>query len=437
MHRNIRERATRIAPFLSYDNDPYLVVRANGHLSWIMDAYTSSLYFPYSRHYPLSDGNWTNYLRNSVKVVIDAYDGTVDFYNFDSRDPIAAAYGRVFPGLFKPASAMPADLRAHLRYPEQLFRAQAEVYGLYHIQDVSSFFRRQDAWSIASASASSDSVTPQNPFMPGAGSAPSVFRPSGSTASTAPPIDPYFVLMRLPGESPAQEFVPILPFTPLDRDTNNMVGWLAGRSDGAASGDLVSYTFPKATQPPDGPAQVDARINKNRELAKLITFWNQQKSSLLRGNMLVLPVGQGLLYVQPLYLQADAKSSPEIALVILATQDDLAWGTTFKQALLNLTGTPATQSTTQAASRDLAANSGSGTSTNSGTSTTATSDSNTARPTVQDSAPVDANRRQLIDRAAADLDAYQKLTSAGRYSEAGQRLESLKKNLDQLRRAKD
>ena len=248
MRRNVRDRVAALAPFLTYDPDPYIVVGDDGRLSWVMDAFTVSDSYPYSRHYRLGQ-DLINYMRNSVKVVIDAYDGTTTFYVFDSDDPILAAYRHIFPGLFKDASAMPAGLRRHVRYPELLLKLQAEVYGLYHMVDPEVFYNREDLWTVASEVGMAE-----------------------GGEQTAQAMEPNFVLMRLPGET-GVEFVEILPFTPANR--NNLIGWIAGRSDGAHYGTSVVYDFPK-TRLVDGPLQIEARIDQNAQLSGQLTLWNQQ-----------------------------------------------------------------------------------------------------------------------------------------------------------------
>src|SRR3984885_13164738 len=229
MRRNIRDRVSALAPFLTYDPDAYIVLGDDGRLSWIMDAYTVSDSYPYSTHYQL-DSNPINYMRNSVKVVVDAYDGTTTFYVFDADDPIIAAYRRIFPSLFKDAALMPPGLRKHVRYPELLLKLQAEVYGLYHMTDPEAFYNREDLWTVATEVGMSD---------------------AGQQVTQA--MQPNFVLMKLPGET-GEEFVEILPFTPNSR--NNLIGWIAGRSDGAQYGTSVVYNFPK-TKLVDGPLQIE------------------------------------------------------------------------------------------------------------------------------------------------------------------------------------
>ena len=310
MRRNVRDRVSALAPFLTFDPDPYIVVGDDGRLSWVMDAFTASDSYPYSRHYRLGE-DLINYMRNSVKVVIDAYDGTTTFYVFDTDDPILAAYRRIFPGLFRDASAMPAGLRKHVRYPELLLKLQAEVYGLYHMTDPEVFYNREDLWTVASEVGMTE-----------------------GGEQTAQAMEPNFVLMRLPGEG-GMEFVEILPFTPANR--NNLIGWIAGRSDGAHYGTSVVYDFPK-TRLVDGPLQIEARIDQNAQLSGQLTLWNQQGSHVRRGTLLVIPCGRALLYAEPIYLQAERSPMPELRLVVLALQDRLAYGPTFEAALASLFG---------------------------------------------------------------------------------------------------
>ena len=255
MRRNVMARVSALAPFLTYDPDPYLVIGEDGRLSWIIDAFTTSDSYPYSSHYRL-EGNSVNYMRNSVKVVVDAYDGTTTFYVFDSKDPIIAAYRNIFPSLFRDADAMPTGLRKHVRYPELLLSLQAEVYGLYHMSDPDVFYNREDLWSVASEVAMAEG--------------------GGQTTQT---MQPNFVLMNLPGEK-GVEFVEILPFTPANR--NNLIGWIAARSDGANYGTSLVYNFPK-TKLVDGPLQIEARIDQNAQLSAQLSLWNQQGSHVRRG----------------------------------------------------------------------------------------------------------------------------------------------------------
>ncbi|MGA9069418.1 MAG: UPF0182 family protein, partial [Terracidiphilus sp.] len=379
MRRTIRERVTALAPFLTYDNDPYLVLGEDGKLSWILDAFTQSDSYPYSTHYAV-DGQPLNYLRNSVKVVIDAYDGTTTFYIFDAKDPILAAYRGIFPSLFKDASAMPSGLRKHVRYPELLFKLQAEVYGLYHMTNPEVFYNREDLWTVATEMGLSSDGTQQTQSM-----------------------EPNFVLMKLPGES-AVEFVEILPFTPANR--NNLIGWIAGRSDGEHYGTSIVYDFPKTKQV-DGPMQIEARIDQNAQLSGQLTLWNQQGSHVRRGTLLVIPSGRALLYAEPIYLQANQSPMPELRLVVLALQDKLAYGPTFEAALSSLFGG------------------------NISSLSAAESPATTTAPAAGATAPVQ-DLNALIQQASRDFDDYQQLTAAGKMAEAGAKLEALKQVIGKL-----
>ncbi len=387
MRRNLRERVSTLAPFLTYDPDPYIVLGDDGRLSWIMDAFTVSDSYPYSTHYRLGN-DLINYMRNSVKVVIDAYDGTTTFYVFDTEDPIIAAYRRIFPSLFKDASMMPPGLRKHVRYPELLLKLQAEVYGLYHMTDPEAFYNREDLWTVATEVGMGE-----------------------GGAQTTQAMQPNFVLMKLPGET-GEEFAEILPFTPASR--NNLIGWIAGRSDGAHYGTSVVYNFPK-TKLVDGPLQIEARIDQNAELSGQLTLWNQQGSHVRRGALLVIPTGKALLYAEPIYLQAERSPMPELRLVVLALQDRLAYGPTFESAMAALFGGGA--SSLSAPSTSAAA-----------------VPTEPAQRTAASAAspPSAADLNGLIAEAAKDLADYQRLTAEGKLGEAGQKLGELKRALDKL-----
>jgi uncharacterized protein len=378
MRRNVRDRVAALVPFLTFDQDPYIVIGEDGRLSWMMDAFTISATYPYSSQYHLGDTP-VNYMRNSVKAVIDAYDGSTTFYVFDSTDPIIAAYRGIFPGLFKDASAMPAALRKHVRYPEQLLKLQAEVYGLYHMTDPEVFYNREDLWTVATEVEMSDG--------------------GGQTTQA---MQPNFVLMKLPGESHV-EFVEILPFTPANR--NNLIGWIAARSDGEHYGTSVVYDFPK-TKLVDGPLQIEARIDQNAQLSGQLTLWNQQGSHVRRGALLVIPSGRALLYAEPIYLQAERSPMPELRLVVLALQDRLAYGPTFEAALTSLFG--------------------------GGTSSLNSSETASVSQTTSGVAKPAEDLKALIADATKDFDDYQRLTAEGKLGEAGQKLDELKRVLAKL-----
>jgi uncharacterized membrane protein (UPF0182 family) len=389
MRRTVGTRVATLAPFLTFDPDPYIVVGDDGRLSWIVDGFTTSDSYPYARHYRLGRDS-INYLRNSVKAVVDAYDGTTTFYVFDPEDPIVAAYRGIFPTLFRDGSEMPEALRKHVRYPELMLKVQAAAYGLYHMTDPDVFYNREDLWTVASE----------------------VGMNAQGEQSTQP-MEPNFVLMRLPGE-PRTEFVEILPFTPANR--NNLIGWIAGRSDEPNYGTAVVYNFPK-TKLVDGPLQVEARIDQNPQLSGQLSLWNQQGSHVRRGSLIVIPVGRALLYAEPIYLQAERSPMPELRLVVLALQDRLAYGPTFESAMAALFGNAASALNLSAAGAAPAAPVGAAAS-------TAPSGAASAAPDVNES----------IAAAARDLADYQRLTAEGKLGEAGQKLESLKRRLEDLQR---
>lgn len=299
LHRSIRNRVNYIAPFLDYDRDPYIVVGDDGHLYWIQDAYTTSDRFPYSE--PI--GN-LNYIRNSVKVIMDAYDGDLSFYVVDDTDPLIKTYMNIFPALFKPMSEMPDWALAHLRYPEDLFRIQSRLFQTYHMRDVNVFYNKEDLWQV-----------PMETF-------------SGGTQ----PLEPYYVVLSLP-DSPKNEFVIIQPFTPNNKD--NMIAWLAARADDESYGELVVYRFPKQ-ELVYGPLQIEGRIDQNPEISSQITLWDQGGSEVIRGNLLVLPINNALLYVEPLYLRADNGQIPELKRVIIASGDQIVMEETLSEALITL-----------------------------------------------------------------------------------------------------
>ena len=394
MRRNIRERVETLAPFLTFDDDPYIVIGADGRLSWIIDGFTTSDSYPYARLYRLGNTR-INYMRNSVKAVIDAYDGTTTFYVFDPEDPIIAGYRTIFPSLFRDASAMPAELRRHVRYPELMLKMQASVYGLYHMTDPGAFYNREDLWTVASE--------------------------VGLTAQrqqAAQTMEPNFVLMTLPGEK-TSEFIEILPFTPANR--NNLIGWIAGRSDDPHYGTALVYDFPK-TRLVDGPLQVEARIDQNSQLSGQLSLWNQQGSHVRRGGIIVIPVGRALLYAEPIYLQAERSPMPELRLVVLALQDRLAYGPTFETAMAALFGNGVSTTSATGQAPESAA---------------APQRTPAAPPAAAERAPAQADVDTLIKEAANDLAEYQRLTAEGRLAEAGARLEALKLKLQRLSRPRD
>jgi uncharacterized membrane protein (UPF0182 family) len=313
----------------------------------------------------------------------------VHFYVFDNQDPLIAAYRATFPALFHDANEMPADLRAHVRYPETLIRTQGEVYSLYHTQNPKVFFQREDVWSIAQQLGLDDQGKKQTQ-----------------------PIDPYYVLMQLPGEQIKNEFVIILPFTPSNR--NNMIGWMAGRCDGEHYGKLLVYNFPKSRLI-DGPLQIEARIDQNAQLSGQFTLWNQQGSHVLRGHLLVIPIGHSLMYVEPVYLQAERSPMPELRLVVLATQEKLGYGQTFDEAMNSLFG----EAAKAVGQEDVKPTPPKGT-------------EGQAKPAASP-APGET-LQQLVNRALQEFDDYQRLTAQGKLAEAGQKLEQHKRTLEEIRK---
>lgn len=303
INRNIMERVQEIMPYLEYDSDPYIVT-ADGKLYWMLDAYTTSSRYPYSEPFDKSSG--TNYIRNSVKVVIDAYNGTTSYYLVDHKDPIANTYKQIYPKLFKDFEEMPESLQAHVRYPNVLFNIQANVYKKYHMNDVKVFYQREDMWDIA------DEIY-------------------GTKETT---MTPNYYIMKLPGEKDA-EFVNSIPYTP--KDKKNMTGLLVARNDGDNYGELVLYQLPKS-KIIYGPMQIEAQIDQNTEISKEFSLWDSAGSNYSRGNMFVIPIEDSLLYVEPVYLEAKNSSIPEVKRVIVAYGDQIAYESTLTEALNSLFG---------------------------------------------------------------------------------------------------
>jgi uncharacterized membrane protein (UPF0182 family) len=307
-YRNVRERIKAVVPFLSIDDDPYMVVAKDGKLKWIVDAYTVSGSLPYSQ--PLAGG--VNYMRNSVKVVLDAYDGSMDFYVSDPGDVLIKVYERIFPGLFKPLKSMPEDLKLHIRYPHRFLQLQAAMFTAYHMTDPKVFYNKENLWEV--------------PVI-------------GEKM-----MEPYYTIMKLPGEK-KEEYILLLPFTPAKRD--NLAAWLTARCDEPNYGKLLVYTFPR-DRLVYGPKQIDARINQNSYISQQLTLWNQHGSEVIRGSMLIIPIEKSLLYVQPLYLAAADKAGlPELRRVIVAYGDEVVMENNLELALQKLFGgeSPAAEET--------------------------------------------------------------------------------------------
>jgi len=301
MYRRVAERVRQAAPFLRFDRDPYFVVTDDGRLVWIIDAYTTTDRYPYAQ-----PERGLNYIRNSVKVTVDAFDGTMVFYVVDPADPLIRAWARAFPGLFTPFERMPADLRAHVRYPEDLFTLQAKMYGTYHMQDPQVFYNKEDLWTI----------------------------PRLTLEGRDREMEPYFTVMRLPGGK-AEEFVLLSGFNPARRD--NMIAIMAARSDAPNYGGLIVYTFPKQKLV-YGPRQIDARVNQDPVISAQFSLWNQQGSRVLRGSLLAIPIEDALIYVQPIYLSAEQGALPELRRVIVAFGNQIAMEPTLEQSLQRIFG---------------------------------------------------------------------------------------------------
>ena len=299
--RNIASRARKALPFLRFDRDPYIVIAADGTLKWILDAYTSTDRYPYAQR--LLDG--TSYMRNSVKLVIDAYDGSLTAYVSEPADPLIRTWDAVFPGILVPLDSMPADLRAHIRYPDDIYRVQTSLYTVYHMEAPEDFYHREDQWQIPLVAKADESV----PFM-------------------------RHIIMRLPDEAEA-EFIYMVPFTPRGKD--NLAAWMVVRNDGEHYGKLRVYHLPRQSLV-FGPRQVENRINQNTEIARQITLWDQRGSQVIRGDLLVIPIETSLMYVQPLYLQAEGGRIPELKRVIVAYQNRVVMQETLEGALAELFG---------------------------------------------------------------------------------------------------
>jgi hypothetical protein len=312
-HRVITDRVRQVAPFLTFDGDPYPAL-IDGRIKWILDGYTSSDRYPYSE--PLNRRtdlvslvdsanplmrNGVNYIRDAVKVFVDAYDGSLEFYARDSEDPLLTTYSSIFPDVFKPMGEMPAGYREHLRYPQDIFTVQAQMYRAYHMENPEVFYNREDLWRF----------------------------PEHVEDDVVTAMEPYYIIMKLPRLA-QEEFLQILPFTPANRD--NMIAWMAGGSDGDNYGRLLLYEFPKQ-ELVFGPTQIEARISQTPEISEQLTLWSQQGSGVIRGTLLVIPVEQSLLYVQPIYLRADQGELPELRRVIVAYGDRVVMRETLDQSL--------------------------------------------------------------------------------------------------------
>ncbi len=321
-HRNIVDRIKTALPFLRLDRDPYLVVADDGTLKWIQDAYTETSRYPYSFQAPDN----SSYMRNSVKVIVDAYDGTISAYISAPNDPLVQTWAKVFPGVFQPLDSLRADLRAHLRYPDELFRMQANLYTTYHMDDPEEFYHREDQWQVPIVTRPDEAV----PFM-------------------------RHIIMRLPDE-PKAEYIYMAPFTPRGKD--NLAAWMVARNDGDNYGMLRVYRFPRQSLV-FGPRQIENRINQDTEIAREVSLWDQRGSEVIRGDLLVIPIEEALLYVQPLYLQAEGGRIPELKRVLVAYGDQVVMRETLDLALQALfaggSDVPITQSVAAVAAGDSTA----------------------------------------------------------------------------------
>jgi uncharacterized membrane protein (UPF0182 family) len=384
--RTIMDRATTALPFLDFDADPYLIVTEAGQLKWILDAYTRSGAYPYSQR----TANGTNYMRNSVKVVIDAYDGNVDAYIADPNEAVIKTYARIFTGIFKPLSAMPADIRSHVRYPGDLFRIQTLLHATYHMVEPETFYHREDQWQIPGGFKQG---TNENPFM-------------------------RHILMKLPRET-NPEFIFMTPFTPRGKD--NLAAWMVARMDGDNYGKLSVYRFPKQSLV-YGPRQIANRINQDTEISRQITLWDQSGSTVIRGELLVIPIEESLIYVQPIYLRAEGGTIPELKRVVVAHENQVVMRETLEEGLNALFGAGAAtlQRTT---ARDSAAATGIE------PSVAAT------RPAPAPGAPPSAAVGELLRQAQTHYDRAIAAQRAGNWAEYGREIEALGAAIRALRAA--
>ena len=375
IHRRVTERLEQMAGFMKWDTDPYMVLTPEGRLMWMVDGYTTSSSHPYSRSVRTESLGRINYIRNSVKATVDAYDGAVNLYIFDESDPIIQAYSRLFPKLLKPASEMPAELRAHARYPEVLFRIQAELYLTFHMKDPQAFYNKVDVWDVARGSGA------------GQGSKPEGMKPT-------------YVVATVPG-SEEPEFLLILPFTPRGKD--NLIGLMVARCDGPHLGEVQFLQLQKQ-ELVFGPMQIEARINQDQNISKDLTLWNQQGSQVVRGQMLVLPIEDTFLYVSPIYIQASEGRMPQLKKVAVAMGNTLIYRDTYEEAIAELAGMKTPAALTADAPKSSA----------------------TAVPAAALGAVApdsDAGRR--LESVRRHLLRYRELSSQGKWGEAGREMDAM------------
>ncbi|MGB3492566.1 MAG: UPF0182 family protein [Elainellaceae cyanobacterium] len=397
-HRQVIDRVNQVAPFLLYDNDPYIAV-IDGRLQWIIDAYTVSDRYPYAEPLIRSvnvgeviQGNNnlrriaqrnTNYIRNSVKVVVDAYDGTMQFFAIDDQDPILDTYKKIFPTLFAGRETVPPQVQRHFRYPLDLFRAQSQMYLTYHMSNPDVFYNREDVWRFP------NEIYEDRPQL----------------------VEPYYVIMRLP-QVETEEFILILPFTPVSKD--NMIAWFSARSDGENYGKLLLYEFPKQ-ELVYGPSQIEARINQNPEISQQLTLWGQEGSSVIRGDLLVIPIEQSLLYVEPVYLRAEQGELPELQRIIVAYDSQTVMADTLDDAfdLLFGEGSPSTTAS----------------STESGSPAAGAQSEAATAPIIT----IPENVRDLAQSALTSYEQSQEALRQGDWNEYGRSQQELESILNQLR----
>ncbi len=385
--RNVIERAATAMPFLNFDGDPYLVIDDAGQLKWILDAYTTSATYPYAQR----TSNGTTYMRNSVKVVIDAYDGTVDAYIAEAADPVVRTYAQIFEGIFKPLSAMPADLRRHVRYPADIFQIQSALHATYHMIEPETFYHREDQWQIPG---SLGRQTTDNPFM-------------------------RHMIMRLPGEQTA-EYIYMTPFTPRGKD--NLAAWMVARMDGENYGKLSVYRFPKQSLV-YGPKQIANRINQDTEISQQITLWDQRGSEVIRGELLVIPIEESLIYVQPIYLRAEGGSIPELKRVVVAHENRVVMAETLEEGLNIVFGSGAAGRT-----RSAGADTGGG-------PTAAVIPAAPATVPPSGSVPATVGNAALLREAQQYYDRAMAAQRSGNWADYGREIEQLGATLRRLRGA--
>jgi uncharacterized membrane protein (UPF0182 family) len=370
IRRNVHERIAAVAGFLSWDPDPYLVMTPEGRLVWIMDGYTTSSSHPYSKLLSTRDYGEINYMRNAVKATIDAYDGKIHLYAFDTQDPILRAYRKLFPHLIEDVSSMPPALREHARYPEAIFKLQAEIYRTYHMTNAEAFFNKEDVWDVS--------------------------RSVNGTSGTPEPMSPTYMVASLP-DSDEPEFLLMTSFTP--RNKPNLIGLMMARCDGEHLGELNFLQLPKSPQF-DGPIQIESKISQDQTISKDLTLWNQQGSQVLRGQMLVLPIANTLLYIEPIYIQASQSPMPQLKKIAMYAGGRLIYTDTYEQAVAELAGFKSSQPATAAAA---------------------------APPGSPKPAATQPSSTDAVSEVRDHLRKYRELMSQGKYADAGKEIEALER----------